>query len=141
MKQVCRSISEVSQQEKVQIHFKFNDLKAGYAEIAREHLLDNCDIYNIVQEIEKIRAHRAANPKVKHVLRRVLINKHRKEKPVKKERTPRLYDRKKKNKEKIESVMGFDNSETAINEKANYVINNTHKNAAIALAFQAAFKK
>lgn len=140
MKAVCRNISEVSQQEKVLIHFKFNDLKAGYAEIAREHLLDNCDIYNIVQEIERIRAFRAANPKVKHVLRRVLVNKHRKEtKPTQKERSPRPYKRYKK--DKAESVIGFDNSETAINEKANYVINNTHKNAAIALAFQAAFKK
>lgn len=139
---VCRSVSEVSQQEKVQIHFKFNDLKAGYAEIAREHLLDNCDIYNIVQEIEKIRAHRAANPKVKHVLRRVLINKHRKQaKPERKARSPRPYERKNKVKD-VSSVVGFDNSETSINEMASYVINNMkHNNAAIALAFQAAFKK
>ena len=77
MKIVQRNISEVSQQEKVQIHFKFNDLKLGYAQIAREHMLDNGDIYVIVQEIERIRAFRAENPKVKHVLRRVYINKHR----------------------------------------------------------------
>jgi len=137
---VCRSISEVSQQEKVQIHFKFNDLKAGYAEIAREHLLDNCDIYNIVQEIERIRAFRAANPKVKHVLRRVLVNKHRKEvKPVQKERSPRPYKRYKK--ENIDPVFNVESHETVIMEKADHVINNTHKNAAIALAFQAAFTK
>ena len=55
MKIVQRNISEVSQQEKVQIHFKFNDLKRGYAEIARVHKLDNGDIYMIVQEIERIR--------------------------------------------------------------------------------------
>lgn len=140
MKAVCRSISEVSQQEKVQIHFKFNDLKAGYAEIAREHFLDNCDIYNIVQEIERIRAFRASNPKVKHILRRVLVNKHRKEtKPAQKERSPRPYTRYKK--EKVESVVSFDNIESVIMEKADYIINNTHKNAAIALAFQSAFYK
>lgn len=79
MKVQRRNISEVSQQEKVEIHFKFKDLRKGYAEIAREHLLDNCDIYNLVNEIEKIRATRANNPAVKHVLRRLHINKNRKE--------------------------------------------------------------
>ena len=73
MKIVQRNISEVSQEEKVQIHFKFNDLKRGYAEIARVHKLDNSDIYMIVQEIERIRAFRAENPKVKRVLRRVYV--------------------------------------------------------------------
>ncbi|QJI53285.1 hypothetical protein EBPL_00244 [Enterobacter phage EBPL] len=98
MKIVQRNISEVSQQEKVQIHFKFNDLKLGYAQIAREHMLDNGDIYVIVQEIERIRAFRAENPKVKHVLRRVYINKHREEKrkpKTKAKRDPRPDNKRK----------------------------------------------
>ncbi|AAX78769.1 hypothetical protein AVU18_gp154 [Citrobacter phage IME-CF2] len=96
MKIVQRNISEVSQEEKVQIHFKFNDLKRGYAEIARVHKLDNGDIYMIVQEIERIRAFRAENPKVKRVLRRVYVNKHRKAaKPVKPKREPRPDNKRK----------------------------------------------
>lgn len=98
MKIVQRNISEVSQAEKVQIHFKFNDLKHGYAEIARVHGLDNGDIYIIVQEIERIRAFRAENPKVKHVLRRVYVNKHRKvekEPKVKTKRDPRPDNKRK----------------------------------------------
>lgn len=96
MKAIRRSVSEVSQLEKVQIHFKFNDLKSGYAEIGREHHLDNCDIYTIVTEIEKLRSHRAENPKVKHVMRRVYVNKHRTEtKPPKKSRSPRPDNRRK----------------------------------------------
>lgn len=74
MKIVQRSINEVSREEKIQIHFKFNDLKLGYAEIARVHGLDNGDIYQVVQEIERIRSYRTDNPKVKHVMRRVYIN-------------------------------------------------------------------
>lgn len=97
MKIIQRNISEVSQAEKVQIHFKFNDLKHGYAEIARVHKLDNSDIYMIVQEIERIRAFRAENPKVKRVLRRVYVNKHRKaaKEPAKTKRDPRPDNKRK----------------------------------------------
>lgn len=127
MKIVQRSITEVSQAEKVQIHFKFNDLNAGYAEIAREHQLDNGDIYKIVQEIEKIRAFRAENPKVKHVLRRVYINKHRKEvKPPKKARDPRPDNRRKTVSRELDML--FDGSRKGINP-------------AMALAFQQASTK
>lgn len=141
MKAIRRNISEVSQEEKVQIHFKFNDQNSGYAEIAREHHLDNCDIYTIVQEIEKIRANRAANPKVKHVLRRVYVNKHRKEeKPVKKSRSPRPDDRRKVVSREL------DLNEEAIGIEDDFVKKPSNKrrhprNDVMALAFQKAFKK
>ena len=78
---IQRSISEVGNEEKVQIHFKFTEQHKGYAFTGREHALDNCDIFLIVQEIDKMRANRAHNLEVKHVYRRVFINKH-KNKPV-----------------------------------------------------------
>lgn len=101
MKIVHRSISELSQDEKVQIHFKFNYLRKGYAEIAREHGLDNGDIYQVVQEIERIRAFRSANLPVKNAMRREAIEIHRKrvynleraKRPMKKEKKPRPFKR------------------------------------------------
>ncbi|QDH49217.1 hypothetical protein PHYNN_31 [Pantoea phage Phynn] len=96
MKATRRNISEISPEEKVQIHFKFNDLHKGYAEIAKDHLLDNCDIYTIVHEIDSLRAKRAENLKVKHVYRRVHINKNREVKPQpKKQKEPRPDNRRK----------------------------------------------
>jgi len=140
MKLIRRNISEVDQAEKVQIHFEFNDQKKGYAEIAREHLLDNCDIYVIVQEIEKIRANRASNPKVKHVLRRVHVNKHRKEqKPVKAARSPRPDDRRKVVSRELdlnEEAQGYEDDYRKP-ERPRY----QKPNQAMALAFQNAARK
>lgn len=94
---IQRSISEVGNEEKVQIHFKFTELHKGYAFIGREHALDNCDIYLIVQEIDKMRANRAHNLEVKNVYRRVFINKHKNKPapPTKKMRSPRPDSKKK----------------------------------------------
>lgn len=78
---IQRSINEVGNEEKVHIHFKFTELRQGYAFIGLTHALDNCDVYRIIAEIDKMRANRALNPEVKHVFRRVFINKH-KNKPV-----------------------------------------------------------
>lgn len=111
MKITQRSISEVGQAEKVQIHFKFNDLKQGYAEIARVHGLDNSDIYMVVREIDNIREFRRANPQLKHVMRRVFIN---------------------RKKEKAKAVVATPKRERRPDNKRNAI------NGAMALAFQEA---
>lgn len=139
MKLQCRNISEVSQQEKVQIHFKFNDLKAGYAEIAREHLLDNCDIYTIVKEIETIRANRAANPQVKAVYRRNHINKKREVLTTKKEKSPRPDNRQKTISRELDLNTHWEKGDHDVPvQKRPY---QPPRNQAMALALKAAFKK
>ncbi|QPI17833.1 hypothetical protein POP12_041 [Pectobacterium phage POP12] len=77
-----RLISEVTSNEKVQIHFESTELKKGYAEIARLHKIDNCDIYLIIKEVEQLRSVRTSNQEVKHVYRRIHLNKCRKPKPA-----------------------------------------------------------
>lgn len=134
---IQRSISEVSNEEKVQIHFKFNELRQGYAFIGREHALDNCDIYTIVAEIDHLRANRAHNPEVKHVYRRVFINKHKnKALPAKKVRSPRPDNKKKAISRELDIVHDLSGYIDEVMERK--VEPRRSQNDAMAMAFAAA---
>lgn len=54
-KVLFRTIAEVDNKEKTEIHFMFNELKVGLVELARRHELKSTDVFTIVQEVEAAR--------------------------------------------------------------------------------------